>query len=320
MLARHAENLFWTGRYLERAEVTARMVDVTYHSLLESPPTEGKDVWEQLLEVLHLDQAYAAKHASFDPSLVIAFLVSDRDNPGSMLASVTRGRENLRGVRELVSTEAWEAVNSLYLQLQRRDFATDLAQQPYELFGAVKWGAQLVVGVTNETMPHDDGWRFLTLGRMLERVEMTCRLLSVRLGGTVDVHSEIGFHDGLAILKSVSASEAFRKTHRQMDAASVVEFLLLSPDFPRAVLYCLRSADLQLAVLGDETPGSGAARRRLGRLRAAVEYRNVEELLAEGLDEFLAQIQEAVRAIATSVADEFFRHTLAGSLNTVAAS
>lgn len=320
MLARHAENLFWTGHYLERAEVTARMVDVTYHSLLESPPTEVRDVWAQLLEVLHLDRPYADKHGEVDPATVIAFLVSDRDNQGSMLASVTRARENIRSVRELVSTETWEAVNSLYLQLQRRDFATDLAQQPYELFGAVKWGAQLVVGVANETMPHDDGWRFLTLGRMVERVEMTCRLLSVRLGGTVDVHSEMGFHDGLAILKSVSASEAFRKTHRQMDAASVVEFLLLSPDFPRAVLYCLRSADLQLALLGDDTPGAGAARRQLGRLRAAVEYRNVDELIAEGLDDFLAQIQESVRAIATDVGQEFFRHTLAGSLHTVSAN
>lgn len=320
MLARHAENLFWTGRYLERTEVTARMVDVTYHSLLESPPTEVKGVWSQLLEVLHLDRSYADEHGEVDPATAIAFLVSDRDNPGSLFASVTRARENLRSVRELVSTEAWEAINSLYLQLQRRDFAIDLAQQPYELFGAVKWGAQLVVGVANETMPHDDGWRFLTLGRMLERIEMTCRLLAVRLGRTTDVHTAMGFHDGLAILKSVSASEAFRKTHRQMDAASVVEFLLLSADFPRSVLYCLRSADLQLAVLGDDAPGTGAARRALGRLRAGVEYRNVEELLDEGLGDFLAQIQEAVRAIASAIGKEFFRHTLSGSLHTVAAN
>ena len=166
-------------------------------------------------------------------------------------------------------------------------------------------------------MVHDDGWRFFTLGRMLERVEMTCRLLLIRLGGVSDARSAIGFHDGLAILKSVSASEAFRKTHRRMDPASVIEFVLLSADFPRSVLYCLRSAEVQLAVLGEGGPGPGAARRQLGRLRSAVEFRNVDDLLDVGLDAFLESIQVGVRGIATAVADEFFRHTQAGIMHSV---
>lgn len=318
MLARHAENLFWAGRYVERAELTARMVDVTYHGLLESPPGEVQGAWTQLLEVLQLDQVYRDQYDQRDATRVVGFLVDDEANPGSVLTSITRARENLRGVREFISTETWEAINSLYLQIRERDLPADLAGQPFELFGAVKRGAQLVVGVANETMPHDDGWRFLTLGRMLERVEMTCRLLLVRLAGTDDARRELGFHDGLAILKSVSASEAFRKTHRQMDPAGVVEFLLLSSDFPRAVLYCLRSADVQLAVLGDDVPGVGRARRMLGRLRAAVEFRNVEELLAEGLGPFLGWVQTEIRAVADACADEFFRHTKPSVLHTVA--
>lgn len=306
MLARHAENLMWAGRYLERAEDTARMVDVTYHSLLESPSMEMEAAWEQLVDVLNLRKQYEERKLDSVPA-AIAFLVTEADNPGSVMASVTMARENLRGVRELISTETWEAVNTLYLQLRGRDLTADLAQ-PYELFVAVKSGAQLVTGVANDTMVHDDGWRFFTLGRMLERVEMTCRLLLVRLGGADDARSTIGFHDGLAILKSVSASEAFRKTHRRMDPVSVVEFVLLSADFPRSVLYCLRSAEVQLAVLGDGAPDAGAARRMLGRLRSSVEFRNVDDLLDVGLEPFLESIQAGVREIAESVAQEFFRH------------
>lgn len=320
MLARHAENLFWSGRYVERAELTARMVDVAYHSLLESPPAESRTVWAQVLDSLHLDQVYTQRCGEVEPQRVVAFLVADRDGPGSVLASVSRARGNLRAVRQLISSEVWEAINSLYLQLQGRDLGRDLSDRPFELCGAVKGGAQLVVGVANDTMPHDDGWRFLTLGRMLERVEMTCRLLSVRLRDTADARSVLGFHDGLAILKSVSASEAFRKTHRQMDPANVVEFLLLSAQFPRAVLYCLRSADVQLSILGEGAPGAGRARRLLGRLRAEVEFRNVDELVAAGLDGFLSSVQDGVREIAMAVADEFFRHTQSGALRTVAAS
>lgn len=320
MLARHAENLFWAGRYLERAEMTARCVDVTYHALLESPPIESQQVWEQILDVLQLGDAYAGAHGEVDPSRVVGFLVSDGDNAGSVLASITRARENLRGVRELISSETWESTNSLYLRMRDRDLPADLAGQPYELFGEVRRGAQLVVGVANETMPHDDGWRFLTLGRMLERVELTCRLLVVRLVPARGAREMLGFQDGLAILRSVSASEAFRRTHRRLDPASVVEFLLLSPSFPRAVLYCLRSAEVQLSVLGEGVPGIGRSRRMLGRLRASVEFRNVDELVEEGLASFLTDLRDGVRDAAARVSTEFFRHGQPSTLHTVASA
>jgi uncharacterized alpha-E superfamily protein len=320
VLARHAENLYWAGRYLERAELTARSVDVTYHALLESPPTESREVWRDIVDVLQLGATYTARHDEVEASRVVGFLVSDADNPGSVLSSITRARDNLRGVRELVSSETWESINSLYLQIRGRDLPADLAGQPYELFGDVRRGAQLVVGVANETMPHDDGWRFLTLGRMLERVELTCRLLLVRLVPERGAREMIGFQDGLAILRSVSASEAFRRTHRRMDPAGVVEFLLLSQEFPRAVLYCLRSAELQLSVLGEGVPGVGRSRRMLGRLRASVEYRNVDELVEEGLARFLDELQDGTREVATCVGTEFFRQGQPATLHTVTTS
>jgi uncharacterized alpha-E superfamily protein len=128
MLARLAENLFWAGRYVERAEDTARMVDVTYHSLLESPSTEVATSWGQLLDVLQLRHLYGDR--PLDGGEVVHFLVLDREDPGSITSSIGAARENIRSVRELVSTELWEAVNDLHLALGRRDLRRDLAGQP----------------------------------------------------------------------------------------------------------------------------------------------------------------------------------------------
>ncbi len=307
MLARLAENLFWAGRYLERAEDTARMVDVTYHTLLESPQAAEAEAWAELLDVLHLRAAYEAGHDEVTAEAVTRFLVLDEDNPGSIMAAVTLARENTRSVRELVSTELWEAVNSFYLELRRRDLGEDVATQPYELFAVVKRRCQTVTGVAVETMPRDDGWRFMTLGRMLERAEMTSRLLDVRFGQLVSFAAPLAFHHWVAVLKSASAFEAYRKAYRaSMEPANVVEFLLLSPDFPRSVRYCLEHAEQQLARLGDPER-VGPARRRIGRAYAELQYREVDELL-DDLHPFLDRIQQNVWRVADAVADEFFRH------------
>lgn len=321
MLARLAENLFWAGRYIERAEDTARMVDVTYHTLLESPPHEVAQAYEQLLAVLHLTGQYRARHDDgpddIDPEAVIAFLVLDETNPGSVLASVTRARENGRSVRELVSSELWEAVNDLHLAMRSRDLRQDLADQPYELFRMVKQRCQTISGVAMETMPRDDAWRFLTLGRQLERAEMTCRLLNVRYGQLVDYAAPVAFHHWVGVLKSVSALEAFRKHYRaSMDPTEVVEFLLLSSDFPRSVRFALDTAERQLVHLGGGS--SSRAVRLLGRTRAGLQYRDVAELMEEGLHPFLDQVQAQVDAVADAVATEFFRQAPEGLMHAVA--
>jgi uncharacterized alpha-E superfamily protein len=339
MLARLAENLFWAGRYVERAEDTARMVDVTYHTLLESPAGEVPQAWEQLLEVLHLRQAYGA--GPVDPARVIHFLVLDRDVPGSITSSVLQARENVRSVRELVSSELWEAVNELHLTLGRRDLRRDLADQPYELFGIVRRACMKIYGTASETMLRDEGWRFMALGRMLERAEMTCRLIDVRyahlealagpsrrLSGAVAAAGDdevargadrTDFHHWIAVLKSAAAFEAYRRRYRSsMDPADVVEFLLLEPDLPRSVVYCLSSAKW---LLEDLSAGrSSRAVRRVGRASASLQYRDVGELFEVGLHPFLEEAQSRVAEIADAVADEFFRQHPTGALHAIATS
>jgi uncharacterized alpha-E superfamily protein len=332
MLARLAENLFWMGRYLERAEGTARMVDVTYHTLLESPPEEVAETWSELLEVLHLLDLYGQR--PLEPLAVVAFLVLDRGNPGSVTSAVTRARENARSVRELVSTELWEVVNDLHLTLVARDLQRDVEHQPWELLALVRRSCLTVYGVASETMPRDEAWRFLALGRMLERAAMSCRLLEVRfehleapsrrLVGDPGRELPRGadradFHHWVALLKSASAFEPYRRRYRSsMDPADVTEFLLLAPDLPRSVAFCLASARAQLAALSDGE--DSRATRRLGRTAAMLEYRDVRELFELGLHDCLGEIQREVAQVTDDIREQFFRHAAGGNLHAVATS
>jgi uncharacterized alpha-E superfamily protein len=309
MLARHAESLFWCGRYLERAEDTARMLDVTYHGLLESPPGEASRSWLDLLAVLNLDGVFAEAGLMPTAEGVSDFLVLDDKNGGAIVSAVARARENARSVRELISTELWEAVNNFFLELQARDLRRDLTHQPYELYGMVKRWCQTVAGVAAETMPRDDGWRFLMLGWMLERAEMTCRLIDVRYPELAMVSDIDRFHTLLGVLKSASGSEAYRKAYGASTAAAdVVEFLVLSRTFPRSVLFCLRQAEEALADLS-EPDVLDRPQRVLGRLRSELEFADVPELISSsGLQSALDRIQSGVREVADAIGTQYFRN------------
>jgi uncharacterized alpha-E superfamily protein len=309
MLARHAEMLFWCGRYLERAEDAARSLDVTYHGLLESPPAEARRSWMDLLAVLGVADDFQERHRQVSSASVSEFLVLDAGHPGSIVSTVGQARENARGVRELISSEFWEAINTFHLELQARDLRDDLDQQPYELYGLVKRRIQTVHGAASETMPRDEGWRFLMLGWMLERAEMMCRLLDVRFGELAAAADIASFQILVGVLKSASASEAYRKAYgATMDRAQVIRFLLLSHTFPRGVLYCLRQAEKDLLRIGVSGDLSRPA-RIVGRLRAELEFADVPELLDGGLRAELDRIQAGVRDTSDALAQVYFRNT-----------
>ena len=307
MLSRHAESLFWTGRYLERAGDTARMLDVTYHALLESPHAEAQRTWLELLEVLKLKEAFLADNDHVSARTVTRFLVVEAGNPGAIVPSIGRARENARSVRELISTELWEAINTFWLELQERDLDLEIQHQPYEVYRLVKRRCQEVAGSAFETMPHDDGWRFLLLGWMLERAAIVCRLLNVRTRRYTEGEEELEFYAAVELLKSASALEAFRKTYPgAMSLANVVGFLLLSPTFPRSVLYSIRSAETRLTQLA--AGPMSRPQRVLGRLRGDLDYADPVELLAGDLHGFLDRVEEDLRGITDLVGVQFFRN------------
>ncbi len=306
MLARHAEDLFWIGRYLERAEDTARMLDVTYHSALESKPDEAQRAWRDLLESLHLGYQYPAKHGSFTGEAVTEYLVLDDKNPGSIISAVSRARVNARSLRERIPTEFWEAINSFHLELVGRNLRDDLTHQPSELYRLVRARCQMITGVASESMLRDDGWCFQRLGRALERAEMTCRLLSVRFAGWDRGHHPTDFRYWLAVLNSVSAFEAYVQSyHGEIVPVRVAELLVLSKNFPRSVLFCLQEAERELERVGP--PGAPTRPHRLlGRLRASIEFQDAGELLDASAGDRVEQIQEEIWNVAQAIDDHYF--------------
>lgn len=304
MLSRHAEDLYWLGRYVERAEDTARMLDVTYHQLLESPPHDESTAWRELLEVLYLAGVYPG---AMDGRQVSRYLVVDRENPGSIVAAVERARMNARGLRDRISTELWEAINVFHLDLERSDLGSTLERRPYEVFRMVKRGCQLVSGVAAQTMPRDEGYRFIILGWMLERAEMTCRLLAVRYARLASRGDQLGFHAWVSVLKSVSAYEAYLKAHHaSLDPTRVLEFLLLDQEFPRSVLYCLQQVERQLQMLTVE-PYLTPVERAVGRVRARTEFCDIASIVGEGLDQFLSELQAEIYDVGEEIDSHFFK-------------
>jgi len=304
MLSRHAEDLYWLGRYVERAEDTARMLDVTYHNLLESPATNETTAWKELLEVLYLDVTY---DGPLEGPAVSAYLVTARSNQGSIISAVERARDNARGLRDGISTELWEAINVFYLDLARADFKIDIERRAYEIFSAIRSRCQLISGVASQTMARDEGYRFMLLGWMLERAEMTCRLLSIRYARLAGVEDQMSFHTWASVLKSVSAYEAYLKAHdASLNPTNVLEFLLLNQEFPRSVLYCLQQVERLLGLLAD----SGAqtnVERAIGRVRARAEFCDIATIVNSGLDQFLEELQREIYQVSEEVEDHFFR-------------
>lgn len=304
MLSRHAEDLFWLGRYIERAEDTARMLDVTFHHVLESPPSEEPTAWQELLEVLFLREAY---DGPIEAPAVSRYLVTDPANPGSIVSSVGRARQNARGLRDRISTELWETINRFQIELSTTDLDVSVAARTYELLRMVKMRCQLVSGVAAQTMPRDEGYRFFVLGFMLERAEMACRLLAVRYARLLARGGEMGFHTWVSVLKSVSAYEAYLKAHdAALDPTHVLEFLLLDQQFPRSVLYCLQQVETQLSLLTSE-PNRTEAERAIGQVRAKAEFCDIEAVVAGGLDQFLEELQDDIYRVAEAIDAHFFQ-------------
>jgi uncharacterized alpha-E superfamily protein len=302
MLSRHAEDLFWVGRYMERAENTARMLDVTYHSALEAGSDRTADeVWGDLYAILMLEDDEVAglgggRSLIFDTSL-----------PFSIRSTVTKARENTRGIRELVSAEVWEAVNSLHLELQRSASTEIHDDRPYDVLRRTKTWGLTFSGAVYTTLARGDGFRFIQIGQMLERAVTTVRTLQV-WNQRLSTHPAASAHaEWVKLLKSVSGHEAYLRTHRaQISSGRVIDFLTQSDDFPRSVVFCLRSAEEHLIpmVLGDT---GVAAKRLLGRVRSTAEFSEPSVLDHHGLSELLGHIEGEILRVGIEIDRAFFR-------------
>jgi uncharacterized alpha-E superfamily protein len=301
VLSRAAEALFWIGRYAERAEDTARLLDVHFHQILVDPAVEEVEACRVVATVMGLhDRAPETVRGVLD---LLAF---DQDNPSSIAGSLCAARENARGVREALSGEIWECLNATHLELPRRVAA---ARQfgPAPFFTYVRQRAAMLAGYVTSTISRDAGYDFLALGRSLERADMTARLLAA----AVSMPSRED--DWVTTLRACSAHEAFLRTYqRTVSSRLALEFLLLDRLFPRSVLHALTVGEEALARLdpsSGRTPGLGGsvdeARRLMGRVRTDLEFLPLDQLL-DGLPERLHRIQQGMSQVSEAVARRYF--------------
>jgi uncharacterized alpha-E superfamily protein len=304
MLARHAEDLFWIGRYLERAEDTARLLNVTLQTTLEATTPEGAgEPWTELLSLLYLDE----EGEGVDRGRVARFVVADRSNPGSIASLVGRARDNARGVREWLTTELWEELNAFQLELAAMDLARALDARPYSVCELIRRRCETVVGVATVAMPRTEGYQFLTLGQLLERAGISARLLSVWHRRMLGMGRQAGFLEWTKILRSASAYEAYLREHHAMfDGSLVIPFLLGSRELPRSVLYCLEVAERQLVSLS-RGPFGRTSLRAMGRVRSEVEFAE-PGLQGEALAAFLARVESGIQDLGLLIEDDYFRH------------
>lgn len=302
MLSRIAESLFWIGRYVERAEDTARILDVNIHHLLEAPLTTEADICRSLLTIMGV-QLNEEELRTVTARRVTDVLAFDEDNPSSIVSALVAARANARGVSDAISSEMWEALNVTYNQLPAQVQVNSRAA-PYAFFRFVRERAAIVAGLTESTMSRDDAWRFLVLGRSLERIDMLTRLLMA--GATAPDP------DWVVLLRSFSAHEAFLRTYRrEPDVISSIEFLLLDRLFPRSLFNALGSAEECLAELDPRSGRAGMpdeGRRILGHLRTNLEFRRIDDLM-EDLPGLLLTIQKGCWAASSALASRYFRQT-----------
>jgi uncharacterized alpha-E superfamily protein len=300
VLARNAESLYWIGRYVERADDTARILDVSVHQLLEDATLDADLAARTLLAVLGVTAPQDGSLAAWSLTELVGYAP---DQAGSIVSSVSSARENARGAREVVSAEMWECLNATWNALpERQRYARWVG--PHAFFSYVEDRAAMFSGLAASTMSRDDSWRFYLLGRSVERVDMIVRLLLSRVS---DRMSSPGW---LTVLRSAGAADTYLRTYRgALDASRVVQFLLMDKLFPRSVFHALRQAETCLVDL-DNRPSAriGAkaeALRLLGRARSELEFLRPEELL-DDLPAQLLGLQECIRDVGEAVSLQYF--------------
>nr|WP_326530805.1 alpha-E domain-containing protein [Rhodoferax sp.] len=313
MLSRTADHLFWMSRYTERAENTARMLDVNYQTaLLPQSDAVAQVGWQGLLSISELLHTYTEKYGAIQAREVMDFMVKDESNPSSILSCLGAARENARAVRGTLTTEVWETQNQTWLEVKRMLKAGEFERDPAQFFEWVKFRSHLSRGVTVGTMLIDEALHFMRLGTFLERADNTARLVDVKFhavqsdffGTASEKDQEYDFYHWSAILRSVSGFEVYRKVYRDViKPERVGELLILRPDMPRSMHASLSEVVSNLELVTSD-PASETL-RRAGKLRAELKYGRIDEILATGLHAYLTQFLDRVNDLGAHISREF---------------
>lgn len=310
MLSRAADSLYWMSRYLERAEHSARLINVHLNTMVGQAPGAAERYWQRLFDALHADAPTdeAGRIHIADPYMAIRSLTFDRDNANSLVACVSAARENARQIREQLSSEMWEQINRIYLNLNQRTFDGVWNDQPHAFFREIENSTNLFQGLTGSTMMHDEGWRFIQMGSYLERALSTASLVHAHYaiyqdGGRSPLPTD-EYLQWVGLLKSCSAFEAYCRVYTPtLHTAHIGEFLLLNPVLPRSLHFCadrMHQAAQQISSLSGNSRSQSVV-RLTGRLQAKLRYGQIDEIVADGLHNFLDDILSLCHQIHSTI-------------------
>ena len=317
MLSRDADSMYWMARYVERAEHVARLLLIDANLLIdvgELAPGLLEDQWLSVLTILRLntDDPALAGDAPL-ATRVTRYMTFDQTNPSSLISCVTRARENARAIRENISAEMWETLNSLYWSILADEAQLRFEDSPDAFYRGIMNSSMLFQGLTDQTLAHDQRWCFTQVAKYLERIDVTCRVIETKFNILRKVQSVLesalrNIH-WMAVLRSCCSIEAFRRTHvSEMDPLRVAGFLILERSFPRSIKYSVGRALEAVAAIhaGIDPNAVDPAERVLGRLDAQLEYAEMSEILNQGLPAYLQQIQRSVEEAALAVQRSYF--------------
>jgi uncharacterized alpha-E superfamily protein len=310
MLSRVADSVFWMARYVERAENVARFIDVNINLTLDVGERAASQ-WEPLVATSGDYQRFIEKYGPATRENVLKFLTFDVENRNSILSCLTAARENARSARETISSDMWEELNRFYL-LARDAVRAGIPEGDYDFYAQVKRASHLLIGATNATMSHGEGWHFARLGRLIERADKTSRLVDVKyfilLPSAGSIGNSLDLAQWSAMLRSASALEMYRRSRGRIAPTPVVDFLLLDRDFPRSLVYCVAGAQHSLRAITGTPAGTfgNPAEQELGRLCAELEFTSIGDIIQRGMHEFIDGFQTRLNAVGDRIYTCFF--------------
>lgn len=306
MLSRVANSIFWLGRYLERAENTARIINVNANLLLDLPK-HIKLGWEPIIDIISEREYF---HKSYDVASeenVVNFMVGDLENPSSISSALHAARENARTIREIIPREAWEQINSLYLFAKENKDEALNRRYRYDYLNKVILANQAITGLLAGTMTHDEGYDFLRLGRNLERADMTTRIIDVRSASLLlNIENEQAAFDNIqwmSVLKTLSAYQMYRRHMRiRINRKDVLRFLFQEEKFPRSLKHALQQVEFCLAAL----PNSKNVISLVKSVQEQLMMAKPELLAQDQLHQFIDVIQQGINDIYGQMVETYF--------------
>lgn len=322
MLSRVANLVYWMARYLERAENTARIVDVNAQLVLDLQSRQAADdprSWEPLVYVTGDEEKFFELYGrTASERAVVDFMLFDRRNPSSFVSCVATARENARCIRDQLATEVWETLNTFYLRLKDDDYARYAQLGSAEYLNRLKTQIQLFYGVAHAGLPRSQAWWFFEFGRYLERADNTSRILDVKyymlLPSLHAVGSALDLIQWASVLRSCSAFEAFRRSRRgQLNLERVLDYLVRDEDFPRSILFSTLAAEDALARIVGTLPhlADNPASRRVAGLRDHLRETRISDVITRGVHEYLDDVQQQISAIHDAVQATFVNYPTA---------